>query len=42
MGAVYFYGQDGEIADDSLIKMFELSTKEIRYSDRLDANVVVL
>lgn len=39
MSAIYYYGQDGEIADDTLIKLFGLSTKEIRYSDKLDANV---
>lgn len=39
MGAIYYYGQDGEIVDAGLIKMFELSTKEIRYSDKHDANV---
>ncbi len=39
MSAIYYYGQDGEVVDDNLIKMFELSTKEIRYSDKFDANV---
>lgn len=39
MSAIYYYGQDGEIADDGLIKMFGLGTKEIRYSDKVDANV---
>lgn len=39
MSAIYYYGQDGEIVDDGLIKMFGLSTKEIRYSDKVDANV---
>lgn len=39
MSDKYFYGQDGEVVDDILIKMFGLSTKEIRYSDKLDANV---
>ncbi len=39
MSAIYYYGQDGETVDDDLIKMFGLSTKEIRYSDKLDANV---
>ena len=39
MSAVYYYGQDGEIAEENLIRLFGLGTKEIRYSDRLDANV---
>lgn len=39
MSAIYYYGQDGEIADDELIKLFDLSTKEIRHSDKLNANV---
>ena len=39
MSTIYYYGQDGEIVDNNLIKLFELSTKEIRYSDKLDANV---
>lgn len=39
MGAIYYYGQDGEIVDDGLIKLFGLGTKEIRYSDKLDANI---
>lgn len=39
MCAIYYYGQDGEVVEDDLIKIFGLSTKEIRYSDKLDANV---
>lgn len=39
MSAIYYYGQDGEIVDAGIIQLFELSTKEIRYSDKLDANV---
>jgi len=39
MGAIYYYGQDGEVVDDSIIKLFGLSTKEVRYSDRLGVNI---
>lgn len=36
---MYFYGQDGEIADQNLIKLFELGTSELRHSDKLNADV---
>ena len=39
MSAIYYYGQDGEIADQNLIKIFGLGTRELRHSDKLDADV---
>lgn len=39
MSTIYYYGQDGEIADQKLINIFELGTRELRHSDKLDADV---
>lgn len=32
MNAVYYYGQDGEVVDDKIKKLFELDEKELRWS----------
>ena len=39
MSAIYYYGQDGEIADQRLINIFRLGTGELRHSGKLDADV---
>lgn len=39
MSTIYFYGQDGEIAVQNLIKLFGLGTSELRHSDKLNADV---
>lgn len=39
MNITYYYGQDGEIADNKLIDLFDLGTKELRYSDKLGQNL---
>lgn len=39
MSVKYYYGQDGEIADQNIIKIFGLGTRELRHSDKLDADV---
>lgn len=39
MSALYYYGQDGEIADESIVKLFGLGTKELRFSDKIGKDV---
>lgn len=39
MSVKYYYGQDGEIADQNIIKIFGLGTRELHHSDKLDADV---
>ncbi len=39
MSAIYYYGQDGEVADKKLINIFGLGTRELRHSDKLDNDV---
>lgn len=39
MSSKYYYGQDGMIVSDELINLFNLGTKEIRYSDTFRKNV---
>lgn len=39
MGTVYYYGQDGEVADKNIINLFGLGTGELRHSDKLAADL---
>lgn len=39
VGVVYYYGFDGDVADKSVITLFNLGTREIRYSKRKKMDV---
>lgn len=39
MSSVYYYGQDGLVAVDELVKVFNLGPKEIKYSDKIKKNI---
>lgn len=39
MSTMYYYGQDGEIATFNIINTFGLGTKELRHSDKMNADV---
>lgn len=39
MSTMYYYGQDGEIATSNIINTFGLGTKELRHSEKLNADV---
>lgn len=39
MGMSYYYGIDGTIADRTIMSLFNLGTKELRYSSKLNSDV---
>ena len=39
MGAVYYYGQDGEKVDAAIKSLFNLDEKELRWSTEMNASV---
>jgi len=39
MSAVYYYGQDGEIVDSEIKRIFELDEKDLRWSEAVNASV---
>lgn len=39
MGAVYYYGQDGEKVDATIKTLFNLDEKELRWSTAMNASV---